>query len=41
MLVDQTPYLFSCSIAENISFALPDATREQSKRQAAPLDWMN
>ncbi|HWE53093.1 MAG TPA: ABC transporter ATP-binding protein [Bryobacteraceae bacterium] len=29
MLVDQTPYLFSCSIAENISFALPGATRDE------------
>jgi ATP-binding cassette subfamily B protein len=40
MLVDQTPYLFSCSIAENISFALPNATRDQIEAagRAAGLD---
>ena len=29
LLVDQTPYLFNCSIADNIAFASPQATREQ------------
>jgi ATP-binding cassette subfamily B protein len=40
MLVDQTPYLFSCSIAQNIAFALPGATRGQIETagRAAGLD---
>ena len=40
MLVDQTPYLFNCSIAQNIAFALPEATREQIEiaGRAAGLD---
>ncbi len=29
MLLDQTPYLFNTTIAENIAYALPEATREE------------
>ena len=40
LLVDQTPYLFNCSIAQNIAFAFPAATREQIEAagRAAGLD---
>ncbi len=40
LLVDQTPYLFNCSIAENIAFAFPGASREQIEAagRAAGLD---
>jgi ATP-binding cassette subfamily B protein len=32
ILVDQSPYLFNASIAENISYAWPQATREEIRR---------
>lgn len=40
LLVDQTPYLFNCSIADNIAFACPDATRAaiEAAGRAAGLD---
>ena len=40
ILVDQSPYLFNATIAENISYANPYATREQIERAgtAAGLD---
>lgn len=40
LLVDQTPYLFNCSIAQNIAFAFPAATRDQIEAagRAAGLD---
>jgi ATP-binding cassette subfamily B protein len=40
LLVDQTPYLFNCSIAENIAFAFPKATRPEIEAagRAAGLD---
>lgn len=40
MLVDQSPYLFNATIAENVAYACPDATREEIERagSAAGLD---
>jgi ATP-binding cassette subfamily B protein len=40
MLVDQSPYLFNASIAENIAFARPDAKRPaiEAAARAAGLD---
>ena len=40
MLVDQSPYLFNATIAENVAYAWPDATREEIERagSAAGLD---
>jgi ATP-binding cassette subfamily B protein len=40
VLVDQTPYLFNTSIAENIAYAFPSATRADIERagRAAGLD---
>jgi len=40
MLVDQSPYLFNASIAENIAFARPDANRAaiEAAARAAGLD---
>jgi ATP-binding cassette subfamily B protein len=40
ILVDQSPYLFNATIAENVSFAYPAATREEIERagSAAGLD---
>ena len=40
MLVDQSPYLFNATIAENIAFALPDASRQaiEAAASAAGLD---
>jgi ATP-binding cassette, subfamily B, bacterial len=40
VLVDQTPYLFNTTIAENIAYALPSATRLEIERagRAAGLD---
>ena len=40
LLVDQTPYLFNCSIAQNIAFAFPAATRDEIEAagRAAGLD---
>ncbi len=40
MLVDQSPYLFNASIAENITYSYPDATRAEIERagSAAGLD---
>jgi ATP-binding cassette, subfamily B, bacterial len=40
ILVDQSPYLFNATIAENVSYAYPDATREAVERagSAAGLD---
>ncbi len=32
ILLDQSPYLFNASIAENISYAYPEATREEIER---------
>jgi ATP-binding cassette, subfamily B, bacterial len=39
-LVDQTPFLFHASIAENIAYACPEATREEIKAaaRAAAID---
>ncbi len=34
MLVEQTPYLFNATIAENISFALPEASRQEVEAAA-------
>lgn len=34
MLVDQTPYIFNATIAENIAFALPEATQAQIESAA-------
>jgi ATP-binding cassette subfamily B protein len=40
ILVDQSPYLFNATIAENVSYACPDATQEQIERagSSAGLD---
>jgi ATP-binding cassette subfamily B protein len=40
MLVDQSPYLFNASIAENIAFARPEATRDaiETAARSAGLD---
>ena len=40
MLLDQTPYLFNASIAENVGFAFPDATQAaiEDAGRAAGLD---
>ena len=35
MLVDQTPYLFNATIAENIAYARPEASREEIAIAAA------
>jgi ATP-binding cassette subfamily B protein len=35
LLVDQTPYLFNASLADNIAFACPDADRDAIRRAAS------
>jgi ATP-binding cassette, subfamily B, bacterial len=37
ILVDQSPYLFNATIAENVSFAYPAATREEIERAGSAV----
>ena len=41
VLVDQSPHLFNASIAENISYARPEATRQELNPPGAKRAWMN